>query len=160
MRTFHLRLYIYICTTQKFNLVFSNSNSITILRWHMFLTTRSHDKRFLWFLIIRAVAEKILKVVPKDTNHPFINHSRAPVAQLVATWAVNPGVVSSNPSSVNILPKVIMTSVIRLPPMGYQSMWKSSQLLGKNVVWRTGVRKPRNIQEGELAAVIWLKNCW
>ena len=32
------------------------------------------------------------------------------------------------------LTKVIVTSVIRLSPMGYQSMWKSSHLLGKNVV--------------------------
>ena len=33
----------------------------------------------------------------------FINASRAPVAQSVATRAVNPGVVSSNPGSANFL---------------------------------------------------------
>ena len=36
-----------------------------------------------------------------------------------------------------------VASVIRLSPMGLQSMWNSSQLLGKYVVWRTGVRKTR-----------------
>ena len=49
---------------------------------------------------------------------------------------------------------------IRLPGTGQHSMWKSHQLLGKYVVWSTGVRKPRNIWIGELAAVIWLKTCW
>ena len=46
--------------------------------------------------------------------------------------------------SLRRLTKVTVTRVIRLPPMGLQSMWKSSQLPGKNVVWSTGVRKPRN----------------
>ena len=39
-------------------------------------------------------------------------------------------------------------------------MWKSSQLLGKYVEWSTGIGKPGNTCAGELAAVIWLKNCW
>ena len=43
------------------------------------------------------------------------------------------------------LTKVIETSVIHLPSMGYQSMWKSSQSLGNIVVWSTGVREPANI---------------
>ena len=38
-------------------------------------------------------------------------------------------------------------------------MWKSSQLHGKTVVWRTGVRKPGNTWICELAIVIWLNNC-
>ena len=33
------------------------------------------------------------------------------------------------------LTKVNRTIVIRLSPMGLQSMWKSSQLLGKIVMW-------------------------
>ena len=49
------------------------------------------------------------------------------------------------------LTKVIVTSVIGIPPMGNQSMWKSSQLPWKNVVWSTGVRQSRNIWVGELA---------
>ena len=53
------------------------------------------------------------------------------------------------------LTKVNATCVIPLPPMGWaKSMWKSSQLLGKIVVWSTGVRKPGNAWVGELAAVI------
>ena len=36
--------------------------------------------------------------------------------------------------------KVTVTIVIRLSPMGLQPMWKSSQLLGKYVVWITGAR--------------------
>ena len=55
------------------------------------------------------------------------------------------------------LTKVTVTSVIRLPPMGLQSMWKSSHLLGKYVVWITGVRKLGNTWIAELA-VIWLNN--
>ena len=38
------------------------------------------------------------------------------------------------------LTMVIVTSVIRLPPMAYQSMWKSSLLLGRNadvLVWES-----------------------
>ena len=56
------------------------------------------------------------------------------------------------------LTKVNATCVIRLSPMGF-SMWKSSQLLGKIVVWSTGVRKPGNTFVGELAAVVLLRKC-
>ena len=57
--------------------------------------------------------------------------------------------------SFRCLTKVIVTSVIRLPPFVFhQSMWKSSQLLGKIVVCITGVRKPGNTLIGKLAAVI------
>ena len=40
--------------------------------------------------------------------------------------------------------KVTVTSVILLSQMGLQSMWRSSLLLGKNVVWSTGVINPGN----------------
>ena len=40
--------------------------------------------------------------IASDGFFPF-DESRAPVAQSVATWAVNPGVVSSNPGSANFL---------------------------------------------------------
>ena len=50
--------------------------------------------------------------------------------------------------SVRRLTKVTVISVIRLLPMDYQSMWKSSQLPGKYVVWSTGVRKPGDISVG------------
>ena len=72
---------------------------------------------------------------------------RAPVAQSVATRAVNPGDVSSNPGSANFLSDdsfdksqcdMRHSSSIN----GLKSMWKSSQLFGKIVVWSTGVRKP------------------
>ena len=53
------------------------------------------------------------------------------------------------------LTKVTVTSVIRIPPMGLQSMWRSSQLLGNgNIVWSTSVRKPGNTCVCELVAVI------
>ena len=52
------------------------------------------------------------------------------------------------------LTKVTVTSVIRLPPLGLQSMCKSSQLLGKKVVWSTGLNKPGIARVFELAAVI------
>ena len=42
------------------------------------------------------------------------------------------------------LKKFIVTSVIRLPPMDVQSMWKRRQLLGQIVVWITSVSKLGN----------------
>ena len=56
------------------------------------------------------------------------------------------------------LTKVTVTSVIRLSPMGQQSMWKSSQLLGTYVVWCTGVIIPGNRWIGELAALKIVEN--
>ena len=62
---------------------------------------------------------------------------RAPVSQSVAKRAVNPGVVSKNPSSASILSDV-----------------RQNQLLEKKAVWITGVRKPGNTRVVELAAAI------
>ena len=65
-----------------------------------------------------------------------------------------------NQHSFQRLIKVNASNIIQLPPMGWQSMWKTSQLLGETVVWSTGVRKPGNTCVGVLAAVIWLKKNW
>ena len=69
----------------------------------------------------------------------------------------NPGVVSSNPGSANFLSDDWQKSMRHASFVFHQwakSMWKSSQLLGKIVVWSTGVRKPGNAWVGELVAVI------
>ena len=84
---------------------------------------------------------------------------RGPVAQSVAMRAVNPWFVSSNPSSANILFEVRQKSLWQASFVFHQwdkSMWKSSQLLVKNVVWSTGVRKLGNTWLSELATVLWL----
>ena len=60
------------------------------------------------------------------------------------------------PSLDNILSYVWQKSPWKASFVFHQTMWKSSQLLGKNVVWSTGVRKSGNTWVGELAAVIWL----
>ena len=97
------------------------------------------------YSIIKLSMIQISIILPGCFLKTFV--LRAPVAQSVATRAVNPGVVSSNPSSVNILSDVWQKS---LWPASFdfhqwavqQSMWKSSQLLGKYVVWCTIVGKP------------------
>ena len=69
---------------------------------------------------------------------------------------------NKNPGSANFLSDDWQKSLRHASFVFHQwakSMWKSSQLLGKIVVWSTGVRKPGNIWLGELAAVIWLRNC-
>ena len=95
----------------------------------------------------------VVEPFPTMSNYSF--YRWAPVAQSIIS---NAGCQSRGcefesqlgQHSFQRLTKVIVTGVIRLPPIGYQSMSKSSQLLGKNVVWSTGVRKPRNIWVGEL----------
>ena len=76
---------------------------------------------------------------------------RAPVALSVVTRAVNQEVVSSNPSSANIIFDVWQKSLWQASfvfhQWAYSICGKRSQLIGKNVVWSTGVRKPRNICE-------------
>ena len=83
-------------------------------------------------------------------------YSRAPGAQSVATRAVNPEVVSSNPSSANILSVVWQKAIVTSAFIFLQ--WANS-LCGKNIVRITGVRKPGNTWVDELASVIWLNNC-
>ena len=86
--------------------------------------------------------------------------SRAPVTQSAATRAVNLGVVSSNPSSPNILSEVWQKSLWQASFVFHQ--WSNS-LCGKaasclesmlcgGLVWAN----QEKIRIGELAAVIWL----
>ena len=99
-----------------------------------------------------------------DVKMPLNFTSRDPVAQRVATGAVyHSRDFEFEPHlgqhSLQHLTKVSVTSLIRLPPIGLQSMWKSSQLLVNIVGLKTCVRKPGNTRVCQLATVKRLKMC-